>query len=74
MVKNPLYLVGRSYGGHWATALAYVIAQADNKVGNTSVNLAGLISCDGLINDGNQSHWSDFLYAAGQTTPYWRDQ
>ncbi|KAL7504889.1 hypothetical protein ACHAXN_002443 [Cyclotella atomus] len=50
--KNPLFIVGESYGGHYAPAIAHRIwrGNKDLKEGLLSLNLAGLAVGNGLTN------------------------
>jgi len=63
--KNPVYVAGRSYGGHWAPSLATQIVKQNYKVGSITMNLKGIFLMDGLVSLANQSHWADLYYASG---------
>ena len=73
LVSNPLYLAGRSYGGHWASNLAYLIAKNQYYVGNKKVSLKGTLYLDGLMDLSTQQRWADLYYASGSTEQYHRD-
>eukprot|EP00956_Cyclotella_meneghiniana_P005539 scaffold7120_cov49-Cyclotella_meneghiniana.AAC.5 len=50
--NNPLFIVGESYGGHYAPAIAHRIWRGNNNVqeGLLTLNLAGLAIGNGLTN------------------------
>ena len=74
LAKNPLYIVGRSYGGHWAPALTARLVETGYKVNNTiQLNVKGMIIADGLMNPGAQSEWADYIYTGGVTDRHYRD-
>jgi len=60
--KNPLFVVGESYGGHYAPAIAHKIllknqSNNDNKKDLIEINLAGLAIGNGLTDPTEQYKW-----------------
>jgi cathepsin A (carboxypeptidase C) len=73
LLNSPLYIVGRSYGGHWGPALAYGLLQQNFNLNGNIVKFGGLIVADGMVNAANQTNWCDMIYTTGSTDQYHRD-
>lgn len=57
--SNPLFVVGESYGGHYAPAIAHKVWAMNNSGGNSmlKINLAGLAVGNGLTDPTEQYKW-----------------
>lgn len=58
--KNPLYVVGESYGGHYAPAIAHRVYRGNQKLipdKSIHLNLSGLGIGNGLTNPEEQYKW-----------------
>ncbi|KAL0274805.1 UNVERIFIED_CONTAM: hypothetical protein PYX00_002843 [Menopon gallinae] len=62
--SNPFFVTGESYAGKYVPALSYAIHK-DNQISQTKINLQGLAIGNGLVDPGNQLHYSDYLYQLG---------
>jgi len=63
--NQPLYIVGESYGGHYAPAIAHRISRGnkDLKDGLLALNLKGLAVGNGLTDPEEQyKHYADYAY------------
>jgi carboxypeptidase C (cathepsin A) len=70
MLKNPLYIAGESYAGHYIPAFARHIML------NVSLgfNLKGVMIGDGYLDPVNQLNFYDsFMYSAGIASSFARD-
>lgn len=65
--KNPFYIIGRSYGGHWSPVLAATLIKNDYKAGKTKINLKGAVVADGLMSTASMNNWADMIYSVGAT-------
>ena len=56
---NPLFVVGESYGGHYAPAIAHKVFEENKNVpdGLISINLGGVAVGNGLTNPAEQYKW-----------------
>jgi len=57
--ENPLFIVGESYGGHYAPAIAHKVFKENKKVpdGLIPINLGGVAVGNGLTNPIEQYQW-----------------
>jgi len=73
LVANPFFVIGHSYGGHWAPYLVYTLVKDHNlTLGNVHVNLGGLIAMNTYISL-KQRSYPNYIYAAGLTDLFQRD-
>jgi len=68
LAKNPLHIIGHSYGGHWAPSLGYALAKNGN-----AVNLAGIILHNPLTSQKAQNGQAAYFLSAGVTDRNKRD-
>ncbi|KAF6210949.1 hypothetical protein GE061_014062 [Apolygus lucorum] len=62
--KNEFYIIGQSYGGKYATSLAYLIHQSNPRY-RSKINLSGVAIGGGWIDPVNQIDYSPYLYYLG---------
>ena len=72
LLKQDLYIVGESYGGHFAPAVA---AKIVSNITQNQIKLAGVAIGDGLVDTiGQIGWWAQYSYAAGLIDAVTRDQ
>jgi len=74
LIPNPLFIIGHSYGGHWAPYLTYTLVKDHNlTLGDVHVNLGGLIAMNPYVSLDKQRSYANYFYAAGLTDVTQRD-
>lgn len=64
--KNPLYITGESFAGHFIPAFARTIIMNSSWVEKTGMKLAGVAIGDGFVDPVNQlNSYGSLLYSAG---------
>ena len=72
--KNPLYITGESFAGHYIPAFARTILMNTTWKSDTGVVLTGVAIGDGWIDPVNQFNFYDsLLYSAGIVSNKWRE-
>lgn len=75
LLSNPLYIVGHSYGGHWAPYFTYLLVNNNSlTLGNDErLNLKGLVLLTPLTSVKLQTGLANYFFGAGVTDSNKRD-
>jgi len=74
LATSPLYVIGHSYGGHYAPYLVYTLVKDYNKIlGKIKVNLGGVIGLNPYVSLGRQTGYPSYFFASSLTDPNKRD-